>query len=180
MSEFTWWQNSIIVALFSLLLFSWSGFSDFFDPTLNKLFEGRGLKKYEQLVFDTWRASLSLEHRNILDSQLAQLSFFQRLSGSAKIAFFYKKNKCLQLFGNSSPRCHVATVSLGMDEPSPFGPLNAKIFLHEGRFFSIEFAKRPKRMAEQRGWTLEHIQALNLTTHKSIFKTPRFQKNKPR
>jgi hypothetical protein len=112
---------------------------------LNRLFARNYLRPYEQLVLDEWRKTLSSENQRVLDSQLQAVDFIQRQAGDAKVCFFYREGKSIPLFPNNKPDLKAATITLR----SAVGPkdqtLRVKIFVHRGRFFSIEFPKRPNR-----------------------------------
>ncbi len=56
------------------------------------------------------------------------------------MCFFYRENAAAPLFKLDRPDIHAATVLLRAEGPET---LRAKIFLHRGKFFSIEFPKRP-------------------------------------
>jgi hypothetical protein len=62
----------------------------------------------------------------------------------------------------AEPDLHVATVALAVDDGPIDQALRAKLFLHRGRFFSIEFPKRPDRLVQQRGVQLKELRAVEV------------------
>ncbi|WP_018079193.1 hypothetical protein [Thiobacillus denitrificans] len=121
----------------------------------NSLFANKKLLPYERLVLDGWRASIPEKSRLILDTQLDAARFVQRQAAGAKVCFYFRKSLDVPLFQATDPDLHVATVLL--QSPDGFKTLQAKVFLHKGRLFSIEFPKRPERYMQQ-----HHMQAHTL------------------
>jgi hypothetical protein len=116
----------------------------------NRLFGSKRLLPHEKLCLDSWRDSLTNHAKNVLDAQLASLQFVQRQAAGAKVCFYFWKSKTPPLFDQAAPDLKVATVVL---ETSNGEQMPAKIYVHRGRFFSIEFPKRPDRFLEQYGMT---------------------------
>ena len=128
---------------------------------------GRGAKvqPQEQSILDAWRESLSETDRTVLDAQLASVGIVQRQAGGMKVVFFPKTDtqagkETSSLFLNQLPDLHVADVFLSATGDASTDSMRVKIFLHRGRFFSIEFPKRPTRYLK-----LHHmdIQAVRVT-----------------
>ncbi|GAB7126055.1 hypothetical protein JCM19000A_05620 [Silvimonas sp. JCM 19000] len=128
----------------------------------NCQFAGKKLLPYERLVFDAWRSSLQEESKCILDAQLAAVSFVQHQAGGAKVCFFYRENAAAPLFKLDRPDIHAATVLLRAEGPET---LRAKIFLHRGKFFSIEFPKRPSRFMQQHNIEERALHVANVESH---------------
>lgn len=118
----------------------------------NSLFATKKLLPYERLVLDAWRASISEESKHVLDAQLDATQLVQHQAAGAKVCFYFREGRGLPLFRATDPDLHVATVLL--QPPDGLKTLQAKIFLHKGRLFSIEFPKRPERYMQQ-----HHMQA---------------------
>jgi hypothetical protein len=115
------------------------------------------LRHYEQICLDAWRDSLGEGDRAILDSQLSATNLIQRQAGDAKVCFFYPKEQTkIPLFANQQPDLHVADVDL-VSNGSENARMRAKIFVHRGRFFSIEFPKRPDRYMQLHGMSKEQL-----------------------
>jgi|GEM_PF-3816006 len=112
-----------------------------------RLFGSTKLRPYEAICIDLWKNHLSEESKNIFDEQLKQPYIVQRQAGDAKVCFYWHKEELLPLFKLSTPDVHAATVLL-KSKTNDSDVLKAKIFIHRGRFFSIEFPKRPNRYAE--------------------------------
>lgn len=101
---------------------------------------------YEQQVLDAWRKSLPKEQRSILDAQIQATDVIQRQAGGAKLCFFHNGDPQphkIALFKNRGPDQHVADVFLKGERSDDL--MRAKIYVHRGLFFSIEFSKRPQR-----------------------------------
>jgi hypothetical protein len=110
-----------------------------------RLVSSKRLRAYERLVVDAWRASLRPDARVLLDKQLEAVRFVQRQAGDAKVVFYYDSKANTPEFRNLNPDLHVATVVLRPADGGKGQFLKVKIFLHRGRFFSLEFPKRPSR-----------------------------------
>jgi hypothetical protein len=154
----------IVIALVVLLVIS---YTEWLNPIYDWL-QGKTFNSYEQIVFYSWKNSLTSKNREILEKQMGQLRLIQRGAGGAKVACYYHNEKKLVLFKNVSKDLHVATVELIDKRKTPTTGMKAKIFLHEGRFFSIEFPKRPKRLAMLKGFHLDNLSAKELIIHKSV------------
>jgi len=131
----------------------------------NRLFTGKKLLPYERLVLDAWRASLPEEGQRILDAQLEAVSFVQHQAGGAKVCFYYREGHSMPLFKLDRPDLHAATVLLRAERAET---LRAKIFLHRGRFFSIEFPKRPNRYMQQHYMQERALQVTSVENHVAI------------
>lgn len=116
-----------------------------------RVFGSSKLTRLEAQVLDGWRGILRSDERSLLERQLQQVSFIQRGAGGAKVAFYYRRgceiDRGIGLLGEPLADLHVATVYLGTRDDR--ATLRAKIYVHQGRFFSIEFPKRPSRYLEQ-------------------------------
>lgn len=112
----------------------------------NRLFARKRLAPYEHLVLDAWRASLPEDGQSIINEQIEAASFVQHQAEGTKVCFFYRSGRGMRLFPLDRPDQHVATVFLRAEGVAE---LRAKIFLHRGRLFSIEFPKRPERYVQQ-------------------------------
>jgi hypothetical protein len=123
------------------------------------LFGGRNLLPHEQICLDAWRASLPADGRRVLDAQLAAVRLIQHQAGGAKVCFYYGDEESIPLFGTEQPDLHVATIVLrtagGTDGDQT---MRVKVFVHRGRFFSIEFPKRPARYMQQHGMRPDALQ----------------------
>lgn len=129
-----------------------------------RLFGSRTLRAYEQSCIDIWRQSLSDEGKSILDAQLKQPHFVQRQAADAKVCFFWFNKPSAPLFKNAAPDLHAATLFL-KSQDNGAEALQAKIFVHRGRFFSLEFPKRPQRYAELHQMSLATLHATSIKTH---------------
>jgi hypothetical protein len=116
---------------------------------------------YERVCIDAWRTTLNSEMQRILDIQLASVSMIQRQADGAKLCFYYPEKSTAPLFPTIEPDLHVATVVLGDGCGQPAKQMKVKVWVHRGKFFSIEFPKRPKRFVEQHGLSLEKLRPEN-------------------
>lgn len=123
------------------------------------------LLPYEKTCLDAWRDSLSSNSKRILDAQLAAARLTQRQAEGAKLCFYYPADGGVQLFSNIDPDLHVATVTLAEDGQSDSKEMKVKVFVHRGKFFSLEFPKRPARFAEQHHLNLAKLMVKRLTIH---------------
>jgi hypothetical protein len=117
---------------------------------------------HEQLILDAWRSFLSPTAQQTLDVQIDSARAIQHQAGGAKVCFYYQKRFTGTNFNEKSLDLHVATVWL---RSSGRDTISGKIFLNEGRFFSIEFLKRPTRYLEQHAMddkqlTVDRVQIL--------------------
>jgi len=140
------------------------GISNFLDRVLGRT----TLLPHETLCLEAWRASLSEAHKRILDSQLSLAYLVQRQAAGAKVCFYYRDQTNLPLFGNLAPDSHVATVALASRGSEDGQSLRVKIFLNRGRFFSIEFPKRPERYAQQHGMRFDALQVAAVEARESL------------
>ncbi len=72
----------------------------------------------------------------------------------------------MPLFRATEPDLHAATVLLR--SPDGLETLRAKIFLHKGCFFSIEFPKRPERYMQQHHMQAQALQVAGVETHVTL------------
>lgn len=131
----------------------------------NHLFTGKKLLPDERQVLDAWRASLPEEGQRIFDAQLEAVSFVQHQAGGEKVCFYYREDRGMPLFKPDRPDLHAATV---LFRAEGLETLRAKIFLHRGRFFSIEFPKRPKLYLQQLHMQNRALQVANVKNHFTI------------
>jgi hypothetical protein len=114
----------------------------------NKLFGNKKLRPYEQLIFDAWRDTLSESNKKVLDEQFRLVELIQRQAGDAKVCFYYSKNYNGLLF-DLKDVVHIATVLISSNDEKTY--MRAKLYLVNGRFFSIDFPKRPDIYMKKRG-----------------------------
>jgi hypothetical protein len=136
--------------------------------TLFNLFNRSTLLPHDQLCLDSWRASLSAAAREILDKQLAVIRLIQRQAGGAKVCFYYRDDAPCPLLHPDRPDLHAATVVLQKPRGSEAQTMRVKIYVHRGRFFSLEFPKRPDRYALQHEMTLQELQVARVETHEVL------------
>lgn len=120
-----------------------------FFQAVSRIFGSNTLLPYEQLCMDAWRASLPEPASAILDVQLSMVNQVQRQAGGAKICFYYTEVEKVPTFSANAPDLHVAFVVIRSPNGIAAQQMRVKIFLHRGRFFSIEFPKRPDRYFRQ-------------------------------
>ncbi len=132
----------------------------------NRFFASKELLPYERLVLDAWRASISEDSRHVLDAQLDAAQLVQHQAAGAKVCLYYREGRDMPLFQNAEPDLHAATVLLR--SPDGLETLRAKIFLHKGRFFSIEFPKRPERYMQQHHMQVQALQVAGVETHATV------------
>lgn len=135
---------------------------------LLSLFNKSPLLPHEQLCFDSWRASLSEAARGILDKQFAAVRLIQRQAGGAKVCFYYRDDAALSLLHPDRPDLHAATVILQKPGGSETQVMRVKVYVHRGRFFSLEFPKRPERYVLQHEMTLQQLQVARVETHEAL------------
>ena len=112
-----------------------------------RLFGTKRLTALEDLCIHAWRDSLPERERGILDVQLQSAAFVQRGAAGAKLCLYYGSNTQAPMFCNKAPEAHVATVLFRSADPTNPKRMPARIYLVNGRFFSVEFPKRPWRYA---------------------------------
>lgn len=125
---------------------------------LKRLHGRTPLLSYEQLCIDAWCKKLSPAGRAVLKKQLAQADIVQRQAGGAKLCFYYREKNDVPSFKNIKPDQHVATIWLADPADIEKKSMRVNVFLHRGRFFSLEFPKRPRRFADQHEMRLEDVQ----------------------
>lgn len=133
----------------------------------NRIFSTKELLPYERLALDAWRATISENNKNILDAQLDVVELIQHQAADAKVCFYYQEGRDMPLFRAKEPDLHVATVLL-RSSPDGLETMRAKVILHRGRFFSIEFPKRPKRYLQQHHMHMEALQVAGVETHAQL------------
>jgi hypothetical protein len=111
---------------------------------------------------EAWRDKLTTESMHILDAQLAATYFVQRQGGGAKVCFYYPRGKEIPLFAVQEPDVQVARVTLKTSAGSDVQRMVVKLFVHRGKFFSMEFPKRPERYMEQHRMQRETLQVENV------------------
>lgn len=127
---------------------------------LNRCLSNQRFRSYEEKVLHAWRDTLSEKERQTLDAQLLAADLMQRQAGDAKVCFCYPPKTGLPMFGNQEPCAHVATVCLSDSGADERRRMNVKLFLVNGKFFSLEFPKRPARFMPQRGMRLDALQVI--------------------
>lgn len=132
---------------------------------LNRLSSSKQLRPYEEMVLQAWRSTLTEEEQQTLDAQLIAADLMQRQAGDAKVCFYYPNNRGVPIFKNQEPCVHAATVSLVSCDDGEGKPMNVKLFLVNGKFFSIEFPKRPARYMQQHGMRPDALQVAAVEDH---------------
>jgi hypothetical protein len=123
------------------------------------------LLPHEQLCLDGWRASLPEAAREILDKQLAAVRLVQRQAGGAKVCFYYRNDVPFPLFSADQPDLLAAVVVLQKPQGTEAQTMRVKVYVHRGRFFSLEFPKRPERYVVQHGMALQELQVARVEIH---------------
>jgi hypothetical protein len=134
----------------------------------HRAFPETQLLNHEQLCLDAWENTLSSNARDILGLQLATSYYVQRQAMGAKVCFYYPDGKEMPLFANRDPDVHAATVTLRTDDGSNLQRMPVKIFVHRGRFFSIEFPKRPKRFLGQHSMNNRPLEVDKVEIHRHL------------
>jgi hypothetical protein len=130
------------------------------------LFGGRSLLPHEQICLDAWRASLPADAKRVLDAQLAAVRLVQHQAGGAKVCFYYRDDESIPLFGTEQPDLHVATIVLRTTGGTNGDQtMRVRVFVHRGRFFSIEFPKRPERYMQQHAMRSDALQVGAVENH---------------
>jgi hypothetical protein len=129
---------------------------------LNTLKRRTVLKSYEQQCIDAFLAALDPTIRSVLTEQLSSASVIQRQSGGAKLCFYYPEKAAIPVLSNTSPDVHAATVTLGTDNLDKDKLMPVKVFVHRGKFFSLEFPKRPTRFVEQHRMNLNNLHVIRV------------------
>lgn len=107
-----------------------------------------------------------MEDRNILDAQLGKVAYIQRQAAGAKVCFYYEETGAIPLFPDERPDVNAATVVLESGEAPDGGErMRVKVFTHRGRFFSIEFPKRPNRYMEVHGMRAASLKVDQVLLH---------------
>ena len=132
------------------------------------VFGNEKLLAHEEVCIFAWKESLSDSAKLKLDAQLSAVRVAQHQAAGAKVCFYYADKVNAPLFAPVGPDMHVATVSLSTGDRTAQPSLRAKIFVHQGRFFSIEFAKRPARYMAQHRINPEALKVLDVVTVVSL------------
>jgi len=132
---------------------------------LNRVGASKELRPYERLVLDAWRQTLLPDMQQVLDAQLQGADLIQRQAGDAKVCFYYPKHYSAPLFGNKATEAHVATVILADSMDGKEHTMRVKLFLVNGRFFSVEFPKRPTRYMEQHHMDMTKLRVASVESH---------------
>ena len=138
-------------------------FFRFLNDIYYRLFGSTKLRSYEKICIDAWEATLSAESKDVFSAQLKQPYFVQRQAGDAKVCFYWHREDRLPRFKDAAPDLNVAIVTL-KSKGNEKATLKAKIFTHRGRFFSIEFPKRPERYAKLQGMDLATLSVASIET----------------
>ena len=123
---------------------------------------------HEEMCLSAWRESLPDLAKVKLDAQMKAVRVIQHQAAGAKVCFYYADKDDAPLFMPVRPDMHVATVSLSSGDSLAQPSLRAKIFVHQGRFFSIEFVKRPTRYMAQHGMNQAALKVLDVVTVNSL------------
>jgi hypothetical protein len=122
------------------------------------------LRGYEQFCIDAFLESQNLAVKAILSEQLTSARVIQRQAGWAKLCFYYPDSGSIPVLANVSPNVYAATVILGADNVDKSGQMQVKVFVHRGKFFSLEFPKRPSRFADLHGMDLNSLRVVRVNT----------------
>ena len=142
------------------------------NPILHRLFDDTEFTGLEKTAVLAWRERLTDRQKEILDQQLHILNLVQKGAGGAKVAAYYSGKSSIPRFENTAQwgqenGTHAATVEFS-DLTSPdHTPLRVKIFLHEGRIFSVEYPKSPKRFVQKHGLDVDNLRVSKVTLHVS-------------
>ncbi|MGE4239863.1 hypothetical protein [Ramlibacter sp.] len=131
--------------------------------SLFTLFKRTRLLNYEQRCLDGWRATLSESAKRVLDLQLSAMRRVQRQAGGAKLCFYPGGAKVPE-FRPSAPDLMVSVVTLQDSNGAVAKMMRARVYVHRGHFFSIEFPKRPDRFAEQHQIDLDSLTVASVET----------------
>ncbi len=117
----------------------------------HKQFPNTQLRKFEQQCIDAWKDSLPIDGKRVLTAQLKAAYFVQRQAMGAKICFYYPltKDEKLPLFADTGSDVLAAMVNLASTANADEVRICAKIFVHRGRLFSLEFPKAPQHYFER-------------------------------
>jgi hypothetical protein len=114
----------------------------FYRIISRRLFYSKHFLGYEKAILTAWRNSLSAQANEILSQQLDADYYIQRPGWAKSIIYHYsqKEKDTLPVFETKCIDVHVATVFLQLMNGKK---IPAKIYLHQGLFFSIEFPLHP-------------------------------------
>jgi hypothetical protein len=142
------------------------------DNVIAIVFNRKKLRPYEQFILESWRAQLSAENKMILDAQMDRRRVVDRgyrgYKGGPIASFFYWDEPSLPRFGNKLADQKVSTVILRDRTNTKNPPLKAKIFIHSGELFFIEFAKLPEWFNPKRSSDLDRIYVERIVSHVSV------------
>jgi len=101
------------------------------------------IRGYEAACIEAWRKALSPEAAHILDQQLQQMTFLQRLSSGKLLTFHSLDHDTLPLtFPNDAEELIVALVEIRT--AGNRSTVIARIVLHLGKLSSLEFKTEPR------------------------------------
>jgi len=127
------------------------------------LFGSKQILPLEELCLRAWRHSLAEQSRAILDRQIEQASYIERQARGAKVIFRYPSGKPDVLFANAAPDQVAAIVVFGSRaDARPQREFGARIFVHRGRLFSIEFPKQPDRLLEKHTIAIDDLHVVRV------------------
>lgn len=132
---------------------------------LNRVGTSKELLPHERIVLDAWRQTLPPDVQRVLDAQLQAADLVQRQAEGGKVCFYYPKRSSGPLFGNRAAEVHVATATLTDSFGGKEHSMRVKLFVVNGRFFSIEFPKRPKRYVEQHNMDMTTLRVASVEAH---------------
>jgi hypothetical protein len=130
-------------------------------------FGSKRLTRLENMTLAAWRGTLSDDARQVLDAQIKAALFLQRQANGAKVCFNYELGDEIPRFHDRGPNLLVGTVVLD-DMNSRGAGMKAKIFVHHGLFFSIEFPKRPDRFLSLHGMQEQSTRAFEVISHVNL------------
>jgi hypothetical protein len=141
--------------------------------TQHRLVGSNQLRDYEKICLDTWRDSLNGEQKKILDAQIAAVAFIQRQAADAKVCFYYSDDRynshyTVPLFMNQQPDQHVADIVVKSVNGNQKSSMIVRVFVHRGRFFSIEFPKRPERYMQLHGMRKKYLRVVGVNKIKEL------------
>jgi len=144
-----------------------AGLLEILDCFLKRAFGNTKLRPYESACLDAWKEQLSPDAVDILDRQLEWYDFVQRQSAD-KLVCFYRLGDptCKQLpaearFPFQTEEAAVARVRLRSVGGRGRALLRADLVVVNGRFFDIEFDRRP-RTVFPKGVTREQIEVTDV------------------
>jgi hypothetical protein len=124
-------------------------FFDFVSDVLHRVFGSTKLRAYESACLEAWKRELSPAAVAILDRQLEFYDLVQRQSADKLVCFFRIGDPACKKLPEDSlfalrAEASVARVALRATGSKGRSSLRADISLFRGRFFGLEFNKRPQ------------------------------------